>query len=69
MGISILNYTDEEIDIEDIIVTINDSDHTIIEVASPSLKLNRHYNITLNISNSAGSSTEYITLSKYNSFF
>ena len=68
MGISIWNYN-EEIGIEDIIVTINDSDRTIIEVTSHNLKHNRHYNITLNISNSAGSSTEYITLSKYNSFF
>ena len=55
MDISVLNYDDEDITVRDMLATVNDSDHSIIEITSPSLKLNRHYNVTLNVRNSAGS--------------
>ena len=64
MDISVLNYDEEEINMQDMIVTVNDSDRTIIEITSSSLILNRHYNITLNVSNSAGSSNINLTLSR-----
>ena len=64
MDISVLNYDDEVITVQDMIVTVNDSDHSIIEITSPSLKLNRHYNITLNVSSSAGSNTINVMLSR-----
>ena len=64
MDISILNYDDEGINAQDVIVTVNDSDRTIIEITSSSLILNRHYNVTLNVSNSAGSDTINLTLSR-----
>ena len=64
MDISVLNYDDEEIDVQDMIATINANDRSIIEITSPSLKLNRHYNTTLNVSNSAGSKTLNLILSR-----
>ena len=64
MDISVLNYDDEVINAQDMLATVNDSDCTIIEITSPSLKLNHHYNITLNMSNSAGSKTLNLPLSR-----
>ena len=64
MDISVLNYDDEVINAQDMLATVNDSDRTIIEITSPSLKLNHHYNVTLNISNSAGSDTINMNLSR-----
>ena len=64
VDISVLNYDDDEINIQDMMATVNDSDCTVIEIISSYLILNRHYNITLNVSNSAGSDTISLTLSK-----
>ena len=64
MDISVLNYGTEKISIQNVIATVNGSDRSIIEITSPSLKLNRHYNVTLNISNSAGSNTINLILSR-----
>ena len=64
MDISVLNYDDEEISIQDVIATVNAGDCTIIEITSSSLILNRRYNVTLNVSNNAGSDTINLTLSK-----
>ena len=55
---------DEEINVQDMIATVNTNDRSIIEITSPSLKLNRHYNTTLNVSNSAGSKISNLTLSR-----
>ena len=64
VDISVMNYDDEEINVQDVIATVNAGDRTIIEITSPSLKLNRHYNVALNVSNSAGSSNRNQTLSR-----
>ena len=70
MDISVLNYDDERINAHDImIVTVNDSDRTIIEITSASLQLNYHYNVTLNITNSAGSNTINLNLSRLRYLF
>ena len=64
LGISVLNYDDEEISAKDILATVNVDDHTVIEVTSSYLILNRHYNITLNVNNSVGSNTLNLMLSR-----
>ena len=64
VDISVLNFDDDEINVQDVIATVNDSDRTVIEIISSYLMLNRHYNITLNVSNSAGSNTLNLILSK-----
>ena len=64
MDISVLNYDDEVINAQDMLATVNDSDRIIIEITSSSLELNHHYNVTLNISNSAGSDTINMNLSR-----
>ena len=64
VDISVLNYDDDEINVQDMMATINDSDCTVIDIISSHLILNHHYNITLNVSNSAGSNTLNLTLSK-----
>ena len=64
VDISVLNYDDDEINVQDMMATVNDSDRTVIEIISSHLILNRHYNITLNVRNSAGSNTINLTLSK-----
>ena len=64
VGISVLNYDDEEIGVQDILATVNVDDRTVIEITSSHLILNRHYNITLNVSNSAGLNTINLMLSR-----
>ena len=64
LGISVLNYDDEEISAKDILATVNVDDRTVIEVTSSYLILNRHYNITLNVNNSVGSNTLNLMLSR-----
>ena len=61
VGISILNYDGEEISVQ---ATINVDDHTVIAITSSHLILNRHYNITVNVSNNAGSNTQNLMLSR-----
>ena len=64
VGISIWNYDDEEISVRNMIATINASDRTIIQITSFYLMLNRHYNVTFNVSNSAGANTLNLMLSR-----
>ena len=64
LGISVLNYDDEEISAKDILATVNVDDRTVIEVTSSYLILNRHYNITLNVNNNVGSNTLNLMLSR-----
>ena len=64
VGISIWNYDDEEISVRNMIATINASDRTIIQITSFYLILNRHYNVTFNVSNSAGANTLNLMLSR-----
>ena len=64
MKISVLNRTNEVTNVQDVIVTVNDSDRTILEITGSSLKPNRHYNVTLNVSNSAGLETLNLNLSR-----
>ena len=66
VGISIWNYDDEEISVQNnMLATINASDRTIIEIISFYLILNRHYNVTFNVSNSAGANILILMLCRF----
>ena len=49
------------------ITTLGDEELTIAEnniITTEQLRVNRHYNITVNASNSAGSATSYVAISE-----
>ena len=46
VDISVLNYDDEEISVQDILATVNVDDRTAIKITSSHLILNHHYNNT-----------------------
>ena len=57
-----------DLDTEEII-TLGDGDLTTAEnnitfITTEQLSVNRHYNVTVRASNSAGSTTSYVTISK-----
>ena len=64
VDISVSNYDDEEISVQDILATVNIDDRMAIKITSSHLILNHHYNITLNVSNNAGFNIINLTLSK-----
>ena len=51
------------------IITLGDRELTIagnnITFSAEQLSVNRHYNVTIRASNSAGSTTSYVTISEY----